>query len=1095
MGWGVLILLVMKRLSVLILFVIIIISNEIYPYSFAKNGIYYTITGNNEVAVSYNTTSYNSYSGQVVIPSIVSNSGINYNVTKIGGSAFRSCNSVTSLSLPNSINYIEGYAFKDFTSPITLSLSENITYYGPSSFNNCTAEATIIMASSITKLNGSTFLNFKGLKNITLPDNLTTISSYDFQGCTNLTSISIPDETTSIDPFAFIDCSALILVGSQNPNYSSMNGILYNKDFTILQHSPTSLVGELIILPSVNLIQTYAFYNCNKFTALTISNSVTTIGSGSFYGCSSLESIVIGENVITISDNSFNGCTNLQTVYYNAKNCKTSTGLGSAGKFQTLIFGDKVESIPKNAFYNCSKISNTLIFPLMLNSIGEYAFYGCSGLTGILTIPTGIIEISPYTFYNCSKLTSVNFPNTLNSIGNYAFYNCYGLSKLELPNSLTSVGGHAFHFCWGIKGSLNLDASLLSIGDFAFGICSGIDGALIIPSSLISIGLGAFYDCKNISSIYSFVESPMDLTTNEFYNVSKSNCKLHIPIGKGTIYRNIAGWNEFSNIVEIKTQFTDYFRTTSSGSNINNQIWESSEDGLFWINATLVPNNQSTNINVQSNHLISIDENCEYENLKINSNGKITINPNVSVTVNKLDNVGEVVLSDNSSFIPSGEVTGNGAFKVEKTLTGSNDQTDRQWWYVSSPVSDATSAVFNPAGSNNMGYYNEAGSPPDYVPMLTNDLPLEVGRGYLLQNKTSGKYTFTGTSFNNGDITITPTRTGTTQGNRGFNLIGNPYPSYLNWKLAYESPSTFNIRPTIWYRTTTGVANYMKFKTYNAATEEGLEGVTEIIPPMQGFWCKVDQDGSDGSITFTNSMRLHAGASLNLMKTPGYSNSTSIEKQKVRLQLSNGTITDELLLVGMNNASTGIDVYDSEKISNNNSEIPELYSFINNQELAINSTPNLTDKIFKLGYRPGKSGVFTIKLTESTNLDPNLKIVLIDNSTLEETILDLEQDYKFTSDGTVENNRFFVQFKTAGTITEMNHSFKNKMYVWVDTDNQIHYETENNIKAEDIRVFDVYGRLISMINKSSNVLSFENSAVPGVFIVKLGNQTEKITIR
>ena len=134
-----------------------------------------------------------------------------------------------------------------------------------------------------------------------------------------------------------------------------------------------------------------------------------------------------------------------------------------------------------------------------------------------------------------------------------------------------------------------------------------------------------------------------------------------------------------------------------------------------------------------------------------------------------------------------------------------------------------------------------------------------MGRGYLAQLKSNNTYLYSGT-LNNGTISLTPTRTGTKASARGFNLVGNPYPSYLNWKSA-EITKT-NIRQTIWFRTLSknSANGTMVFDTYDGTvgTGNGETGVvSQYIPPMQGFWVKVDTDNKAASLIFRTAARLH----------------------------------------------------------------------------------------------------------------------------------------------------------------------------------------------------------------------------------------------
>ena len=79
-------------------------------YDAEVNGIYYNLSGD-EATVTYKNTSYNSYSGQVVIPSSVTSNGKKYSVTTIGSRAFYNCSGLTSFSIPAAVTSISWQAF------------------------------------------------------------------------------------------------------------------------------------------------------------------------------------------------------------------------------------------------------------------------------------------------------------------------------------------------------------------------------------------------------------------------------------------------------------------------------------------------------------------------------------------------------------------------------------------------------------------------------------------------------------------------------------------------------------------------------------------------------------------------------------------------------------------------------------------------------------------------------------------------------------------------------------------------------------------------------------------------------------------------
>ena len=271
----------------------------------------------------------------------------------------------------------------------------------------------------------SSYMFSGGYKSIILPNSVTSIAESAFLGCYELTSITIGASITSIpDFFHGYDCCpvlAEIIVSEQNQNYSSMNGVLFNKNKTII-----------ICVPRATNISSY-----------TIPNSVTEIGMNAFSGCTGLTSVTIPNSVIEICWNAFENCTGLTSVtipesvtemgWCAFKKC---TGLTS------VTIPNSVTSI-RGTFEKCTGLTSVTI-PNNVTSIQD-AFSGCTGLTSI-TIPNSVTSIQG-AFSGCTGLTSVTIPNSVTSIDWDAFSGCTRLTSVIIPNSVTEIRADAFSDC------------------------------------------------------------------------------------------------------------------------------------------------------------------------------------------------------------------------------------------------------------------------------------------------------------------------------------------------------------------------------------------------------------------------------------------------------------------------------------------------------------------------------------------------------------------------------------------------------------------------------------------------------------------------
>ncbi len=352
--------------------------------------------------------------------------------------------------------------------------------------------------------------NYKSLTTADIPASVTysgttysvtCIGWMAFSNCSSLTSVTIPNSVTIIRDNAFVSCSGLtsFSVAGDNSNYSSKEGVLFNKQQTTLIQYPARKQGEYVIPNSVTSIVDYAFYGCSGLTSLTIPNSITSIVDYAFSGCSSLTSITIPNSVTNIGKEAFAGCSSLSSVTIpNSVTSIEESVFSNCSSLTSVEIPNSVTSIGLYAFSGCSSLTSITI-PNSITSIGNEAFAGCSSLTSV-TIPNSVTNIGKGAFSGCSSLSSVTIPNSVTSIGESVFSNCSSLTAVEIPNSVTSIGWYAFYECTGLT-SVTIPNSVTSIGHYAFTGCSSLI-SVTIPNSVISIGEGAFYECSSLTSIY-----------------------------------------------------------------------------------------------------------------------------------------------------------------------------------------------------------------------------------------------------------------------------------------------------------------------------------------------------------------------------------------------------------------------------------------------------------------------------------------------------------------------------------------------------------------------------------------------------------------
>ena len=410
---------------------------------------------------------------------------------------------------------------------------------------------------SVTSIGKYAFYYCSSLKSITIPSSVTSIGDYAFSGCTSLTNITIPSSVTSIGDYAFSGCKSLTTIDVEvgNNNYTSVDGVLFNKDKTELICYPARKTDKSYnILDSVTSIGDWAFIGCTSLTSITIPNGVTSIGDYAFYGCTSLTSITIPNSVSSIGKCAFENCLSLTSITIPSSVTSVSNNtFSNCESLTSITIPDSVVSIGNYAFSNCEALVSIKI-PNSVTSIGEDAFKECISLTCILlpdsvtsigdgafefcknlkslTIPNSVTRISDASFFYCKSLTSITISNNVTNIGSYAFSNCSSLKSITMPDSVTSIGSYAFSDCSSLK-SITMPDSVTSIGGYAFNGCTSLT-SVTIPNSVTEIGEYAFSDCKSLTS----VTIPNSVTEIGEYAFSdcKSLTSITIPNSVSIIY-------------------------------------------------------------------------------------------------------------------------------------------------------------------------------------------------------------------------------------------------------------------------------------------------------------------------------------------------------------------------------------------------------------------------------------------------------------------------------------------------------------------------------------------------------------------------------
>jgi hypothetical protein len=506
----------------------------------------------------------------------------------------------------------------------------------------------------------------------------------------------------------------------------------------------------------------------------------------------------------------------------------------------------------------------------------------------------------------------------------------------------------------------------------------------------------------------------------------------------------------------INTQYSKTLTVTKA-------IWNGSS-GTSWTSTS----NWDDSRNPESSDIIIITDkknapivsaNSSVEKIIIKDDGYLTINNGVTLTVSE-----DVIIKGASGS--SGIVcNGTGALSVTGTSSYERYIPQDDWHLLSIPNNN--SSIMQLTGT----YINSWDEATHDWSNLTASSSLARMKGYSVRYGTAARtVTFTG-AFNNGSLTTTVTNALPSDPTEtyGWNLVGNPYPSPIDWD-ASSGWTRSGVNSTVYVYD----ASLSTYATFNYSSQTG----PFYIPPTQGFY--VYATTASSTFGMTNDVR---GASL----TSYYKKEA--EYPIIKLHISNQLKSDETKIIFHPDATDNFETYDGLKLFGWKEDLPQIYSINTEQKLLSINTLNSgllsqieTPVIVKLGYNTQIETLLTLRVDEIEGFEENINIGVYDH------VLNVYQDitnfpYEFTSEIGEFNNRFDLYIsKTPNSIEHLNDNIIN-CYV---LDNNLIINTKHPLQNGKILVYDILGRPI--INKSLTTKTKHIFTIPektNIFVVNI----------
>lgn len=813
-------------------------------------------------------------------------------------------------------------------------------------------------------------------------------------------------------------------------------------------------VVELTVSGHLNDADMAYFSRMLNIKKIDVSNTdITSIGGCN--GLTKLESIVFPMTVTKIEDNAFSRCSSLSTFALNNIESIGSSAFSGCYGLTGTISGAKVKTIGSNAFYQCNNIYS-ISFPVT-EEIGKSAFYYCSTLKSIYL--QNCVTLGSEAFRYCNNLTDVVLSDKLTEIPNSCFAYT-GIKQIDLPAGLTSIGDRAFSDA-KLSG-ISIPEGVKTIESFAFDDCPL--ERIILPSTLESIGMQAFNYWLNNGSSYVlkdvYCKAVVPIETTVFNGDMVKDANLHVPSFSVSAYKLNDNWYKFNKIMAIDGELSDV--------TINNTFTIINYTGLS-DNANLNLTSSDTqniagHLTVSGGNALSLNDYIQYQNFKYERHGYYDENHKY---------VYSYTYPYCTTLITENEVRAN-------NVTTKIQLPTNRWSFLSLPYDVNVSSIVVPEGTmwvvRKYNGANRAAMTGDTWENVTSGQMLNAGEGYIFhcitENGDSGDTDYIEFEFpainnsNKNNIFSYEDVVNTIREypaefshNRGWNLIGNPYPAYMSSQyIDFPAPIT------VW--------NGDGYTACSLADDE------YVLRPNEAFFVQCPLNTTQ--IKFFKDGRKHNFDSASNPNRSRAELSQSTNRSILNFILSNDSYSDRTRLVLNETASCDYEIErDASKFMSSNETIPQIYIIDNGVKYAINERP-LGAGEYALGVHIGKDGNYNIALNSKNS---EYEVLLVDNKTNNVANLNRES-YSFESGSQTADDRFTIKINAKGNLSSIEDVEAGTAGFYVDG-NRLYIDQNVEISLYSIDGKPVYSGIVDG--------SVELSS--GIYILSINGTIRKIAIK
>lgn len=447
--------------------------------------------------------------------------------------------------------------------------------------------------------------------------------------------------------------------------------------------------------------------------------------------------------------------------------------------------------------------------------------------------------------------------------------------------------------------------------------------------------------------------------------------------------------------------------------------------------------------------------------------GNITIDSDVNIDYGNANELYSITINHGVSLINYNDMTASYILHIDNShfTDAKGERWDADWHDISSPVANHPIEDFT-TGNYDFYRYDEPSAVWQYHAGESGPFAsMEPGRGYLVAFDTERDMTFNG-MMQHGNVSIQITRENTGS-LAGFNLLGNPYPSYLDWESVYHAST--NVFPTIYVWD----EDKSQYATYDANLQMGTFDKTQYLAPGQGFFVKCN-NASGGSVVFDDNARCHKSST----EVP-FRGENIIMKINVEGAVSG---VDELIMK-LNCPETA----GALKMTSMSENAPYLsYEYENEDYVMICLGEELSKDSLPFKFKAGQNDDF-IMTFDIQNFEGDF-LELEDLLTGEKVDLLSQNHYNFAGAPNDVAQRFRINFKEALGVEGVN---ERELFVYSNGDMVSIYGIQGR---SQIRIYDVRGILLSEKTSGENNVELNISNYKsGLYIIQVSDETRVFT--